>query len=139
MSDLRLAVAATAVLAACSGDETLTAYGAADRTFRLTEIDGTPFPARATIAFPEPRRIEGEAPCNRFSGVQTVPYPWFSAEAIAATRRACPELAAEAAFFDALSAMTLAEVTGGTLILSTPEGREMVFTALPQPAAPAPR
>jgi heat shock protein HslJ len=56
------------------------------------------------------------------------PYPWFEAGDIAVTRRACPDLAAETAFFDALADMTLAEVAGDALILSTPDGREMVFT-----------
>ncbi|WP_422075358.1 META domain-containing protein [Tranquillimonas rosea] len=47
----------------------------------------------------------------------------------AATRRACPALEAERRYFAALREMTLAEVAEGTLILSTPEGRKMVFQA----------
>ena len=45
------------------------------------------------------------------------------------TRRACPELPEETAFFKALEQMTLAEVVGETLILSNTEGGEMVFEA----------
>lgn len=111
------------------GGETVSGHGAAGRTWKLVELDGAAFPARATLTFPEEGRIAGEGPCNRYSGAQTVPYPWFRAEKIAATRRACPDLAAETAYFSALEAMTLAEVAGDVLILRTGDGREMVFQA----------
>jgi heat shock protein HslJ len=42
---------------------------------------------------------------------------------------ACPDLDYEAHFFDTLSDMSLSEVLGNVLILSTPDGRKMVFTA----------
>jgi heat shock protein HslJ len=113
---------------ACQRDETISAYGAGDKLWHLSEIDGKAFPSRATLSFSEPGRIAGVAPCNTYSGRMEAPYPWFEATEIAATRRACPDLAAEAAYFHALSAMTLAEVAGETLILSTPDGREMVFS-----------
>ena len=122
-----LALIPLLLAAACRGDETVASYGAGDGLWHLTGIDGAAFAARATLSFPERGRIAGEAPCNSYSGRMEAPYPWFEATDIAATRRACPDLAAEAAFFDALSEMTLAEVAGDTLILSTPEGREMIF------------
>lgn len=114
----------------CSGDETLSGHGAADKTWQLTEIDGTAFDATATITFPEEGKIVGEAPCNRYFAAQLQPYPWFEAAEIGTTRRACPKLDRETAFLDALGAMSLAEVTESTLILSTPEGREMIFRAV---------
>ncbi|WP_420556813.1 META domain-containing protein [Roseovarius sp.] len=113
----------------CSGDETLSGHGAADRTWQLEELDGTAFDSTATITFPEEGKIVGEAPCNRYFAAQLQPYPWFEAAEIGTTRRACPDLAQETAFLDALGAMSLAEVTETTLILSTPEGREMIFRA----------
>ncbi|WP_428512541.1 META domain-containing protein [Roseovarius sp.] len=113
----------------CSGDETLSGHGAADRTWQLAELDGAAFDARATITFPEEGKIVGEAPCNRYFAAQLQPYPWFEAAEIGTTRRACPDLAQETAYLDALGAMSLAEVTETTLILSTPEGREMIFRA----------
>jgi heat shock protein HslJ len=116
-------------LAAC--DESVWAYGGAGATFVLEEIDGAPFAARATLTFPVPGELSGEGPCNLYNAAQLAPYPWFEAGPIAATRRACPDLGAEAAYFEALSAMELAEVLGGVLILSTASGREMVFTAEP--------
>ncbi len=113
----------------CSGDETLSGHGAAGKTWQLREIDGTAFDATATITFPEEGKIVGEAPCNRYFAAQLQPYPRFEAAEIGTTRRACPDLDRETAFLDALGAMSLAEVAQTTLILSTPEGREMVFRA----------
>lgn len=113
----------------CEKDETLAGYGAADRVWHLVELDGAPYGATATLRFPEPGRIAGEAPCNRYSGVMTTPYPWFDAAQVISTRRACPEMAAEQAFLSALAAMGEAEVSGDTLILRDAAGREMVFRA----------
>lgn len=118
-------------LSACQADETLSGYGAAGVTWRLTSLDGAAFSARATLEFPEPGKISGAAPCNRYFGAQTAPYPWFKIEGLGRTKRACPELAQESAYFSALSEMTLSEVTGATLILSNDAGREMLFTAAP--------
>ncbi|MFT6025395.1 MAG: heat shock protein HslJ [Ascidiaceihabitans sp.] len=121
---------AVLLISACRGDETVRAYGAADRIWVLDELDGKPFTARATLEFAEDGRISGQAPCNRYFAELTVPYPWFETGAIGATKMACPDLKAEAQFFKALDAMTLSEVLGNVLILSTPEGREMVFTSV---------
>ncbi len=133
---LILTVLAAAVLTAFAvwwvfkrGDETLAAYGAGDANWRLVEIDGQPFKARATLGFADEGALFGQAPCNAYSGAQTAPYPWFTAENIAVTRMACADLAAETVYFEALAAMTLSEVAGETLILSNDSGREMVFTA----------
>ena len=71
------------LLAACRGDETIAAYGAADITWQLTEIDGQPFTATATLHFPEPGRIAGIAPCNSYNAVLDAPYPWFDASTLA--------------------------------------------------------
>ena len=98
-------------LANCRGDETVAGYGGGDTTWRLLELDGEAFKPRATLQLGAKGEISGEAPCNRYFGTQTAPYPWFKAEKIGATRRACPELEAETAFLDALSAMTLSEVS----------------------------
>lgn len=113
----------------CQGDETVRAYGGAERTWTLKEINSTDFESIATLTFPEEGRIAGRAPCNSYSGEMRVPYPWFDAEALAVTRRACPDLADEGAFFDALRAASQSEVAGDTLILSNIDGLQMVFTA----------
>lgn len=120
-------VATFFVLGACVADETVSGYALPEAEYHLEEIDGVPFSATATISFPEEGRVVGQAPCNRYFAAQTEFYPWFNVDAIGASRMACPDLDAEAAFFAALEAMTLAEVVDQTLILSTTDGRRMVF------------
>ena len=116
------------LLLGCS-DETISGYADPDAVYRLTEIDGEAFLPRATIAFRNQRRAEGDAPFNSWSAVQSVPYPWFALGPIAVTRRACPDLEAEGRYLAALAEMTLAEVQGPVLILTNDAGREMVFEA----------
>ena len=126
---VRLLLALLLALPACRNDESVRAYGAADKEWRLVELAGNPFDATATLTFPEPGRIAGAGPCNTFSASMTVPYPWFEVGSIAATKRACPDLPSETAFFVALEQATLSEVLGNTLILSNTDGLSMVFTA----------
>lgn len=116
-------------LPASCQDETLTGYADPNAVFVLQEMDGTPFKERATIQFDTTGQVRGTGPCNRYSATLSVPYPWFELGPIAASRRACPALSIEAAFFRNLTAMRLAEVQGRVLILSTTEGRELVFRA----------
>lgn len=125
-----VALCALLGLAACDKDETITAYGGAGKTWSLVALDGEPFTASATLTFPGPGKFAGRAPCNSFNGSVTVPYPWFEAGPVAATRAICPDQAAEDRFFQALGAITIAEVAGDTLELSNPDdGRSMVFKA----------
>ena len=123
-----LALALLSFIPACQPDETLRAYGAADRIWTLTEIDDENFEATATLQLSEEGTVSGKAPCNSYSAGMSVPYPWFEVGPIRSTKRACSELEQEFAFFEALKAMSLSEVLGDVLILSTPEGRKMVFT-----------
>ena len=110
-------------------DETLRRYGAADHEWHLEMLRGTPFNARATITFPARNRIVGMAPCNSYSSTNIMPYPWIELGPIAATRRACPDLDAEAAYFDALRAARVAVVEGDTLTLSDEDTPLLVFKA----------
>lgn len=120
---------ALCALTACRGDETLSAYGAADKVWRLVELNNAPFTATATLSFPEPGALTGMAACNGYSGAQNVPYPWFEASDIVTTRRSCPDLSAENTYLNALRAATLSEVLGDTLILSNTDGLIMLFKA----------
>jgi heat shock protein HslJ len=124
-----LILAALSALPQCQGDETVRAYGGGDKTWRLVELNGAPFDGRATLTFPEAGQIAGEAPCNAYSATMTVPYPWFDAGPIAVTRRACPDLAAEATFLKALEGASISDVLGDTLILSDDAGPTLVFKA----------
>ncbi|RLK08148.1 META domain-containing protein [Ruegeria conchae] len=127
---LRLALLLPLALFQCNEDETVAAYGAADQTWALQEIDGEPFEASALLRFPEEGRIEGNAPCNTYSGKLNAPYPWFEIADLAATRAACDGLEAEGFYFAALMAMTQSEVSGDVLILRNEDGHEMVFKAV---------
>lgn len=108
-------------------DETVRGYGAGDITWQLIEMEGAPFPAPATLRFPRRGQIAGNGPCNSYRATMNVPYPWFGIGPIAATRRACPDLATELNYFDALQRTTLSEVFGDTLILSDDDGPLLVF------------
>ncbi|MFB1024000.1 MAG: META domain-containing protein [Octadecabacter sp.] len=118
-----------AFLNTCAGDESIAGYVDPSAEYHLVEIDGEAINLRATITFPSAGEVVGQAPCNRYFATQTVPYPWFSLDGIGATRMACPDMAAETAFFTALQDMTLSEASGDTLILSNSDGRQMVFAA----------
>jgi heat shock protein HslJ len=120
-------IAATALLAACR-NETLTGYGAADKTWILSTLNQEPFAARATLSFPEAGKLSGQAPCNSYQGEQTAPYPWFQADALITTRMICPDQPAEDIYLQTLAEMTEAEVAGDVLILRNEAGLEMVFT-----------
>ncbi|MEM9853157.1 MAG: META domain-containing protein [Pseudomonadota bacterium] len=123
-------LAFNALLSACFNDETISGYLDETVSWQLEELDGQAFTERATLTFPEKGRIAGQGPCNRFFGRQSAPYPWFEASALAASRMACPALAEEARFFEALQAMGIAEISGDVLILSDDSGRRMVFSAV---------
>lgn len=130
---MRFAVASLplSLLAACQPDETVTKYLQGSETFVLQSINGTPFGAVATIHLGEAGKVSGQAPCNSYFAEQSAPYPWFELGAIAATKRACPDLDAEQTFFDALATASLVEVSGPILILTNDQDLEMVFQAEP--------
>jgi heat shock protein HslJ len=117
------------LIPACQSDETVAGFGAADTIWQLTELAGDPVTVRATLQFPEAGQIAGQAPCNRYSAKLTAPYPRFETGPILSTRMACPDLAQETAFFDALADMSQAELLDDTLILQNDAGRDMVFKA----------
>lgn len=98
--------------------------------WKLVAIDGKPFTANAQIAFrgKDGDRIIGQAPCNSFSArVVKEPFPTVRYVDITATEMACDDLAAETAFFQALSEMTGEGVGIGYLYLVNQDGRRMDF------------
>ncbi|MCV2867980.1 META domain-containing protein [Defluviimonas sp. WL0002] len=115
---------------ACTAQETMAPIPESDAVWGLVTLDGAPFEARATIGFPEPGLIAGEAPCNSYSGELRGSFPAFELGPLRVTRLACTQLEAERAFFTALAVMTEAEAADDALILSGPEGRRMVFNRL---------
>lgn len=115
-------------LTGCRGDDATRAFGP-DRVWTLKQLNGTPFAARATLTFPKTDEIAGFGPCNRYFGATSISYPQFSAGPIGSTRMACPDIASETAFLEALEVATQAEATNDALTLSGPGGLTMVFTA----------
>lgn len=121
-----------AALTACEqADETVTAYAPHDGVYALVSLNGADFAAKATIDLRTAGNISGQAPCNSYNASQSAPYPWITLGPIAATRRACPDLADESRYLEALAAMTQVEASGDTLILSNDDGTELVFQASP--------
>ncbi|MEO9573227.1 MAG: META domain-containing protein [Tateyamaria sp.] len=122
-----VAVALLGLIPACQSDETVAAYGGADATWILVKIGGAPFAERATLEFGEDGQVSGQAPCNRFTFTNSLPYPWFETGPIAATKMACPNLEAENTFLTSLSAMTRVVIADGQMVMANDEGGEMVF------------
>ena len=108
-------------------DETIREYGAGDNLWELRTLNSMPFTAPATLQFTKRYQISGRGPCNTFTAKMDIPFPWFGVGPIAATKRACSDLKAEAAFFDALRNATLSRATADQLILSDETTDLMVF------------
>lgn len=125
-----LTLAAVAGLAACGADETVTQYGGADYLWRLTEIDGVPVGYSASMMFEDDGGIAGDGPCNGFTALQAKPYPWIEVTLDVVEQVYCPDIDKEEAFFAALQAMSLVEVSGPNMLLSNDAGRKMAFTGL---------
>lgn len=114
-------------LAACGPDETISGFADPGATYVLQDIDGEAIAARVTITFPAQGEVAGDGPCNAYRATQTAPYPWFALGSVASTRRACPDLALEQHYLATLGRVTLAEVSGPVLILSTADGPALVY------------
>ncbi len=103
---------------------------APDRTWQLIRLDGQPFAARATLRIGAQDAFDGQTPCNSYGGGWTGGGGAFAAGPIRATRRACPELAAEQSYLAALSRITAYDIADDLLTLSGPE-TTLVFTPAP--------
>ncbi|PYG29086.1 heat shock protein HslJ [Pelagimonas varians] len=128
---MRLAIATSSLLASgCVSLENVNFYGGVGKVWTLSSIDGAPAPAGTDLRIGHLGALSGHSGCNTWQAKDTSVYPWFEVETISTTLTACPEQAAEQEFYEALKAMTIAEVVGETLILSTIEGREMLFKSV---------
>ncbi|MCA8883170.1 MAG: META domain-containing protein [Rhodobacteraceae bacterium] len=105
---------------------------AAGPAWRLVQLNGSAFTARARFSIAVDRRLAGQAPCNSFFGAIDGTAAAFHIGPLAATRNACADLAAESAFFQALEAARQARIDGGRLVMTGDDGVELVFA----PSAP---
>jgi heat shock protein HslJ len=125
--------AALLLLAACAvpmGPETEVPEGnwlLPGTTWRLVELNGAPAAAPTTVTLTEDGRIEGQGPCNRFTAEYSGRWPDLRFQPAAATRMACPDLAAEAAFFDAIGAVDAAALGADGLTLTGPGAVRLRF------------
>ncbi len=72
-------------------------------------------------------RVEGVGPCNLYFGAFRRDGAALSVGPIAATRRACPDLALEERYFAALTDVTAARVEGDTLTLRDDGGAAVMM------------
>ncbi len=123
----KIALIALLTLTACQKDETISGQTDASDTWLLIQMNGEPIVPDITLTFPEKGRIAGRAPCNTYFASQTAPLPWFEVSGIASTKRACPNLKLETAYFQTLDSMTLIERKGDTLLLSNDADQSLEF------------
>lgn len=126
---MRLSLLSLVTLAACVGPALSNDISGID--WHLVGLEGQAVTWEATLRL-DGAKVTGKAPCNRFFGTNAASLPDLSLGAIGSTKMACPDLAAEAAFFDALQAMQRAELDEGHLYLIGPEGRIMEFARSPE-------
>ncbi|MGF1658291.1 MAG: META domain-containing protein [Rubrimonas sp.] len=90
----------------------------------LSSLRGAPG-LRASLSF-KGDRIAGAGPCNQFIGDLARPGGGLALGPIAATRRACPEMAEEESYFSALTDAARAVERDGALILADADGAELM-------------
>ena len=95
--------------------------------WKLVGFSAGALPPRVTMDLRAPGRAAGQGPCNRWFGDVQGTYPEFRLPMVASTQMACPDLAAEARFHEALGRVTAAELAGGQLILTGPQGLRLTF------------
>lgn len=105
---------------------------ATEEIWRVTAIDGRAFAATATFGISAADGVySGMGPCNRYSGsVTAAPFPAVILSPPAATKRACPELAEEAALFDALGRVERLSAGGDRMTLFTLDGTQISLQRL---------
>ncbi len=123
---LTAALAMTACLA-----RTACAEEIAGGEWFLLALDGTRFPAEASLAFDADGGVHGKAPCNRYSGQNGATLPALDLSRLASTRMFCPAAAEENLYLTALAVMTEAELRDGHLLLTGPDGRRAEFVRDP--------
>lgn len=124
---LALSLAAPLVLAAC-----VDAPPARPHPWKLVSMGGQSFDAPATFQLDAGgSRASGMAPCNSWSGrIVSEPFPLWAIRDVTATEMACPDLAAEQAFFAGLARSTRMAVGADHLTLSDRMGFTMEFVPL---------
>lgn len=125
---MRLSLLCFATLAACVSPALSDEIAGVD--WHLVGLEGQEIAWNASLRL-DGDKVTGKAPCNRYFGTNAATLPAISFGGMGATRMACPDLAAETVYFEALQAMQRAELDQGHLYLIGPEGRIMEFARDP--------
>lgn len=121
-----LILAAGLAAGVAKADETMVPTDFSAMDWRLVSVDDVRLGVVVTLNLADPVRVTGQGPCNRYVADLTQDGTRFTLGEIAATRRTCPDLAKEAAYFAALQAVDNAEKTAGHLRLSG-GGHDLIF------------
>lgn len=121
---MRLALLSLTALAACVTAAQSNEIAGID--WHLVGLEGQEVAWDASLRF-EGDKVSGKAPCNRYFGTNAAALPALSLGMMGATKMACPDLAAEPLFFEALQAMQRVELDQDHLYLIGPEGRIIEF------------
>jgi heat shock protein HslJ len=125
---MRLSLLCFATLAACVSPALSDEIAGVD--WHLVGLEGQEIAWNASLRL-DGDKVTGKAPCNRYFGTNAATLPAISFGGMGATRMACPDLAAETVYFEAMQAMQRAELDQGHLYLIGPEGRIMEFARDP--------
>ncbi len=125
---MRLSPLCFATLAACVSPALSDEIAGVD--WHLVGLEGQEIAWNASLRL-DGDKVTGKAPCNRYFGTNAATLPAISFGGMGATRMACPDLAAETVYFEAMQAMQRAELDQGHLYLIGPEGRIMEFARDP--------
>ena len=128
---MRLAALSLVTLAACVSPALSQDVAGID--WHLVGLEGQAVDWDASLRF-DGDKVTGKAQCNRFFGTNTATLPALDIGGIGATKMACPDLAAESAYFESLQAMQRIELDQGHLFLIGAEGRMIELAT--DPAAP---
>ncbi|HRK42144.1 MAG TPA: META domain-containing protein [Gemmobacter sp.] len=124
---MRFALAALPLLLAACQPAPVVQQPDLAQEWKLVGFSAGALPPRVTMDLREPGRAAGQGPCNRWFGEVQGSFPAFRLPMVATTQMACPDLAAEGRFHDALGRVTAAELVGDQLVLTGPKGLRLTF------------
>lgn len=108
-----------AAVLTCSSIPALAAdFPVSDQVWELVSVNGTPYQFKGSAVFPEPGRIAGSAPCNRYMGNLAGTLEEFAIGPLAATQMACADLDAEQTFLEYLQAVNTGKLSDDVLVLT---------------------
>ena len=116
-----------ALLSGCQVGATATLDSVVGPVWEVQTIDGTAFPATATLRFSPDGKLSGKASCNRYFGAIKFIGADVTIDSLGSTRMACEALDDEHRYLLALEEMTQLKLSRGQLVLSNPSGRELIF------------